>query len=500
MKTKFKNFFDSHKRPKVMVVGDLILDEYIWGAVNRISPEAPVPVLESKSENLALGGAANVANNLVALGCEVYLVGGVGDDEKGEKLIELIRNRSINSDGIYRFEHRPTTSKVRIIAHNQQILRIDKEDNRPISQSAEKKFIKFINDKLPEMDGVICSDYLKGILTEQITSALSQRAAEFKKLVVVDPKGTDFSKYKGASVITPNRSELERVAPIKINSDEDMERAAEYLMTLTKSEAILVTLGKDGMVLFPKNKKPFKISTVAREVFDVTGAGDTVISVFGMSLFSGFNFEEAAWLSNMAAGIVVGKVGTAVITLDEINRFLQEEMLRTPSAVLDNEEIKRVVSLAKSLGKTVVFTNGCFDLIHSGHIEFLQKAKEKGDILIVGLNSDESVRAIKGNGRPIKSQEERANILSALQDVDYITIFQEETPENLLRDIQPHIMVKGDDYTLDKVVGREIVEGYGGRVELVPILKGHSTTSTVDKILQNQPAAGRRAKPGAKKS
>ncbi len=487
MKAKFKHFFDSHKRPKVLVVGDLILDEYIWGSVHRISPEAPVPVLESKSENLALGGAANVANNLVALGCEVYLVGGVGDDEKGEKLVELIKSRSIHTDGIYRFEHRPTTSKVRVIAHNQQILRIDKEDNRPISEATEKKFIKFINDTLPEMDGVICSDYHKGILTEEITGALSKRAAKLKKPVVVDPKGTDFSKYKGATVITPNRHELERVAPIKINSDEDMERAAEYLMTLTKSQAVLVTLGKDGMVLYPKNEKPFKISTVAREVFDVTGAGDTVISVFGMSLFSGFSLEEAAWLSNMAAGIVVGKVGTAVITLEEINEFLQEEMLRTSSAVLGLEEAKRVVSLAKSLGKTVVFTNGCFDLIHSGHIEFLQKAKQKGDILILGLNSDDSVRAIKGNGRPIKSQQERANILSALQDVDYITIFNENTPENLIRDLQPNIMVKGDDYTLDKVVGREIVEGYGGRVELVPILKGHSTTGTVDKILQTQP-------------
>jgi D-beta-D-heptose 7-phosphate kinase/D-beta-D-heptose 1-phosphate adenosyltransferase len=219
-------------------------------------------------------------------------------------------------------------------------------------------------------------------------------------------------------------------------------------------------------------------------VYDVTGAGDTVISVFGMSLFSGFSYEEAAWLANMSAGIVVGKIGTAVVTLEEINEFLKEEMLRTSSAVLELNEVKQVVSLAKSVGKSIVFTNGCFDLIHGGHIEFLQQAKKQGDILILGINSDESVRAIKGAGRPIKSQGERANILSALQDVDYITIFNEETPESLIREIRPDVLVKGDDYKLEDVVGREIVEGYGARVALIPIVKGLSTSRTVDKILQ----------------
>jgi D-beta-D-heptose 7-phosphate kinase/D-beta-D-heptose 1-phosphate adenosyltransferase len=484
VKAKFKHFFDNKKRPKVLVVGDLILDEYIWGSVNRISPEAPVPVLESKSENLSLGGAANVANNLVALGCDVYLVGGIGRDEKGDKLLDLIKNRSIHTDGVYRFAHRPTTSKVRVIANNQQVLRIDKEDNRPITEETENKFIKYLNDIIPQMDGVICSDYHKGILSEKITNSVMQRAKKSKKQVVVDPKGTDFHKYNGATVITPNQHEVERVAPIKINSREDLDRAAEYLLTLTKSEGILITRGKDGMIFYHKKDKPFEISTVAKEVYDVTGAGDTVISVFGMSLFSGFSYEEAAWLANMSAGIVVGKIGTAVVTLDEINEFLKEEMLRTSSAVLELNEVKQVVSLAKSVGKSIVFTNGCFDLIHGGHIEFLQQAKKQGDILILGINSDESVRAIKGEGRPIKSQAERANILSALQDVDYITIFNEETPESLIREIRPDVLVKGDDYKLEDVVGREIVEGYGARVALIPIVKGLSTSRTVDKILE----------------
>jgi D-beta-D-heptose 7-phosphate kinase / D-beta-D-heptose 1-phosphate adenosyltransferase len=485
MKAKFKNFFDNTKRPRVLVIGDLILDEYLWGGVTRISPEAPVPILETKSENLSLGGAANVANNLAALGCEVYLVGALGQDEKGDRLLDLIRERGIGTEGIFRFVHRPTTSKMRIIAHNQQILRIDKEDNRPITEETENKIINFTNQILPEIDGVICSDYQKGVLTEKVIKNLMHRAQNVQKSVIVDPKSSDFSLYKGATVLTPNEKEVERSVPIKINGKEDLERAAEYLLSLTRAEALLVTRGKDGMILYKNKEKPVAIPTVAKEVYDVTGAGDTVVSVFGMAVFVGFSFQEAAWLSNMAASIVVGKVGTAVVTLNEINEFLQEEMFRTSHTVLELEELKKLVSLAKSTGKSVVFTNGCFDLIHGGHIEFLQKAKALGDILVVGLNSDQSVRGIKGDGRPIKTQQERANILSALRYVDYITIFNESTPANLISEIRPDILVKGNDYAMDEVVGREIVEGYGARVELIPIVKGLSTTSTVEQILEN---------------
>jgi len=485
MKSKFKYFFDNKQRPKVLVIGDLILDEYLWGGMTRISPEAPVPILEAKSENLSMGGAANVANNLAALGCDVYLIGAIGQDEKGDRLLELIQGKGIHTEGIFRFVHRPTTSKMRIIAHNQQILRIDKEDNRPITEETEKKIIQFTNQILPEMDGVICSDYRKGVLTEKVVKNLMHRAQNSKKIVIVDPKSADFSLYKGATVLTPNQNEVERSVPIKVNSAEDLERAAEYLLTLTRGEALLVTRGKDGMTLYQNKKQPVDIDTVAKEVYDVTGAGDTVVSVFGMAVFSGFNFHDAAWLSNMAGSIVVGKVGTAVVTLNEINEFLEEEMLRTSHTILELEELKKLVSLAKSTGKTVVFTNGCFDLIHGGHIEFLQKAKSLGHILVIGLNSDASVRAIKGDGRPIKTQEERANILSALRYVDYITIFDESTPEHLIGEIRPDILVKGDDYKIDEVVGREIVEGYGARVELIPIVKGLSTTNTVEQILEN---------------
>ena len=483
MKEKFKCFFSSNERPKILVIGDLILDEYIWGGVQRISPEAPVPILETRSENLALGGAANVANNLVSLGCEVHLCGAIGQDEKGDKLLQTVHDRFIQTEGIFRFVHRPTTSKMRIIAHNQQILRVDKEDNRPITEKTEKKLIQYINQVIPGVDGVICSDYHKGILTEKVIKAVICRAKKFKKSVIVDPKSSDFSLYKGAAVITPNLREVARSVPIKVKDKEDLGRAAEYLLNLTKAEAILITQGKDGMSLYQNKDKLISIPTVAKEVFDVTGAGDTVISVFSMAVFVGFDYQEAAWLSNMAASVVVGKIGTAVVTMEEINEFLHEEMLRTSHTVLKLDELKKIISMAKSSGKKVVFTNGCFDIIHGGHIEFLQKAKSLGDILVIGLNTDQSVKKLKGENRPIKNETERANILSALKYIDYITLFNETTPEKLIREIQPDILVKGDDYKIDEVVGREIVEGYGARVELIPIVEGHSTTKTLKKII-----------------
>ncbi|MFL2915687.1 MAG: D-glycero-beta-D-manno-heptose 1-phosphate adenylyltransferase, partial [Nitrospinia bacterium] len=322
-----------------------------------------------------------------------------------------------------------------------------------------------------------------------VVKAVMSRAKKFKKAVIVDPKSSDFSLYKGAAVITPNLREISRSVPIKIEDKEDLGRAAEYLLNLTKAEAILITQGKDGMSLYQNKEQLISIPTVAKEVFDVTGAGDTVISVFSMAVFVGFDYQEAAWLSNMAASVVVGKVGTAVVTLEEINEFLQEEMLRTSNTILKLDELKKIISMAKSSDKKVVFTNGCFDIIHGGHIEFLQKAKSLGDILVVGLNTDQSVKYLKGENRPIKNEKERANILSALKYIDYITLFNETTPEKLIREIQPDILVKGDDYKIDEVVGREIVEGYGARVELIPIVEGHSTTNTLTKIIEQHKAS-----------
>ena len=472
--------------PRILVVGDIILDEYIWGSVERISPEAPVKIVESTAENMVPGGAGNVANNLVAMGCETILCGAVGKDEKGTKLLDLMQKLRIDCSGVQRFVQRPTTNKIRIIAHNQQILRIDKEDKRPIMGETEALLVEFINKTVPTVDGVICSDYQKGILTENVLKAIVHRAKKHKKRVVLDPKGLDFSKYNGIHCITPNEKELERASPIKIQSEEELDRAVQYFFGLIQPEALLVTRGKDGMILFEEGgKKSSRIETEAKEVYDVTGAGDTAIAVFGMALFYGFDYYNAARLANMAAGIVVGKVGTSVVTREELNLFLREGKLLSSRNILDRNEIHQTVAQAKSMGKKVVFTNGCFDILHGGHIEFLRQAKKMGDMLVVAINSDESVRKLKGNGRPIKNQMERASILAALKYVDCITIFPEETPFQLISELQPDVLVKGSDYKIDAVVGKNIVEDYGGRVVLIPIVEGLSTTGLVQRIVNN---------------
>ena len=334
------------------------------------------------------------------------------------------------------------------------------------------------------MDGIICSDYNKGIVTDKVFKSIVHDAKRYKKMIIVDPKGSDFSKYKGANVITPNEKEVHGACPIKIQDEEDMERAIKYLFGLVHNDAILVTRGKDGMSLFEKDSKTTHIPTEAREVYDVTGAGDTVIGVFGMAAFAGLDFVESARLANMAAGIVVGKVGTSIVTKEELSNFIEEGALLSLGNILSLYELNLVINMARNREKKIVFTNGCFDIIHGGHIEFLQKAKDLGDILVVGLNDDKSVKKLKGKGRPMKSQSERANILSALKYVDYITIFSELTPERLIQEIKPDILVKGNDYSIEEVVGRDIVEGYGGRVELIPIVKGMSTSGFLKKVIE----------------
>ncbi len=474
--------FSSKKKLKLLVVGDLILDQYIWGSVDRISPEAPVQVLESRSENFVPGGAANVANNLVALGCDVRLVGAIGADSEGGKLIQLLEEESVNCEGVKKFDHRPTINKIRVIAQNQQILRIDKEEKGPIEKKVEQEIIDELSSTVPLVDGIICSDYCKGLLTNNILEAIVSSSRKNNKLVFVDPKGKDFSKYKGATILTPNEYEVEQAGGSVNNYD--MVLAARKLMKQAQLDSMLVTRGKDGMSLFKSDNEPVHIPTEAKDVYDVTGAGDTVIATFAMAALSGVDFIDAAKIANKAAGFVIGKVGTSIIHREDLKNLLEENILRPSQNILKLNELKQVVSQAKSYRKSVVFTNGCFDIIHGGHIEYLEKASKLGDILVIGLNSDSSVRRLKGEGRPIKTEQERANILAALKYVNYITIFSEETPEKIIRELKPDIIAKGSDYTVDQVVGKDIVEEYGGRVELVPVVKGLSTSSLVDDIVK----------------
>jgi len=470
---------------KILVIGDLIYDEYIWGNIQRISPEAPIPVLEWTGDNYSLGGAANVANNLSQLGAKVYLSGIVGPDEQGIRLKELMKGLKIDTAGVFVDPLRPTTRKTRILAHNQQLLRIDKESTQPLPEELEARIQEYLGNIIPEVDGIICSDYMKGVLKEGLLRRIIELATEKDKLILVDPKGKDFSKYYGVYALTPNLKEAEEASGIKIYSEADLERAAGELFRRVNCQILLITRGKDGLSLFRRDAPMVKISTEAREVYDVTGAGDTVISLFGLVLFLGFKETVAARLANIGAGIVVGKLGTAPITPQDMDHYLDHRSIYQDRKIIPLPELLSIVNAARAQGKTIVFTNGCFDLLHVGHIQYLQQAKSLGDILIVGLNDDHSVRALKGPLRPLIKQEERARILAALGCIDYVIIFSELTPENLIRHIKPDILVKGGDYTPETVVGREIVESYGGRTEIIPYIGGHSTSGLIEKIVQN---------------
>jgi D-beta-D-heptose 7-phosphate kinase/D-beta-D-heptose 1-phosphate adenosyltransferase len=484
MSENLKDILSRKKPLKILVAGDLVLDEYLWGTVSRISPEAPIQVLESASENQVPGGAANVANNLQALRCEVYLSGMIGGDEKGQQLVHLLKRKGIRVDGVVVDPFRPTTRKVRAIAHSQQILRIDREVRRPMSGGVQKKALDYLADTIPEVDGIICSDYQKGFLTEALLRSAVRRARSGKIPVVVDSKGSDYSRYRGVAAITPNIHEVEIASRIAIGKPADLDRAVERVFAVTRAKIVLVTRGGDGVSLYVRGKPRIDVPAEAREIYDVTGAGDTVTAVFGRGLFGGADPADAARLANMAGGIVVGKVGTATVGYEELSYYLEGGHPFQGRKTVDLDECKLALSRARNQGRRVVFTNGCFDLLHVGHLQFLQAARSKGDLLVVGLNDDRSVARLKGRGRPIIGESERARILSALDCVDYVILFSEPTPERLLTELRPDVLVKGADYRLDQVVGRKLVEGYGGRVELIPLVPGQSTSRIVQSIIK----------------
>ena len=481
---RLKDILHQKQPIKVLVLGDVILDEYIWGNVQRISPEAPVQILESTSENKVLGGAANVANNLNALQCEVYLCGRIGDDDQGKHILELLKMKGIHSDGIFIDPARPTTHKTRLIGHSQQILRIDREDKQPISDQLLKRAISYLMKIIPDVDGIICSDYQKGFLVNDLMRQVIHRAHTEKVKIVLDPKGSDYSRYKGVDVMTPNLQEIKQASTLNVTDEKGLDQAVQHAFELTQASAILVTLGKEGMILYKNGGDRIHISTEAREVYDITGAGDTVISVFGLGLFSNADLIDTAHLASKAAGIVIGKLGTATVSREELARYLDDGPSTFTGKIVNLDECKQALSHSRGQGKRTVFTNGCFDILHIGHIQYLQAARTQGDLLVVGLNDDLSVREIKGPGRPILGEMERARILSALDCVDYVILFSESTPKRLITELRPDVLVKGGDYTLDQVVGREIVEGYGGCVKLIPLVPGQSTSKIVQSIIE----------------
>ena len=486
--TELYRRFKEIKPVSIVVVGDVILDEYIDGEINRISPEAPVGVLDCKSETYMLGGAANVAANVVKLGCKATLIGVTGADSAAAELKSLLKKEKIDAELVVTSSDRPTIKKSRIISKQQQLLRIDRENRNPIPKSVESKLIQNFKTALAKADGAIISDYNKGLLTKKLLREAISYAKKIGKPVVVDPKGDSFAKYKGAGVVTPNRGELEKSTGIKCGDKKSVEKAARQIIKKQSISCVLATLGADGMALFTNKGESHFFPTVAREVFDVTGAGDTVVAVFSAALLGGMLPEEAARLSNHAGGLQVAQLGAGGISKKEMERSLAGAAGFDESKIVNLKDAAELANTLRKQNKKVVFTNGCFDLIHFGHIQYLRKAKKLGHRLVLGLNSDSSVRRLKGAGRPLLSEHDRAHILAALSCVDMVVIFDEKTPIKLIKAIKPEILVKGGDYKIDQIVGYKEIKKWGGKVLTLPYVKGNSTTGIIEKIIRDQKA------------
>ena len=467
-----------------LVIGDLMLDEYLWGKAVRISPEAPVQVVDVIREELRLGGAGNVVNNLAELGAQVSVCSVVGEDDNGLALLNAFSNKGMSIDAIFLDPARRTSRKTRVVAANQQIVRIDRESRDALSDEIEQQVCSWIRANATRFSIILLSDYLKGVLTRKVIETVLESARPSGIPVLVDPKGVDFARYRGATIMTPNRKEAEAASGVSIIDTESLVRAAVTIMETTGLEYLLITRSEEGMSLFSQTAEPVHIPTVAREVFDVSGAGDTVLASLAVGMAAGLGLPEAARLANISAGIAVAKLGTSTVTPLEIINAVALSQNNTDSKIKNLDVLAVLIKSEKARGKRVVFTNGCFDLLHAGHVKYLQKARNLGDMLVLGLNSDASVRRLKGPKRPLIGEEERAHILAALDCIDYVVVFDEDTPLELIAALEPHILAKGGDYTVDGVVGKELVEAYGGRVELVSFVDGKSTTNIIERILE----------------
>lgn len=464
----------------VWVVGDIILDEYISGDASRVSPEAPVPVVRVRNTDHRLGGAANVASQVAVLGAHAMLAGVIGQDEAASDILKLCAESGIDTHAIRRLADRPSSRKLRVLAQQQQLVRLDWEDTAASPAGLGHDIVELLAAG-PAPDVVILSDYAKGLLTPELIGDITRKAAAADIPFIVDPKRTDFSVYQGAGVITPNLHELQAATGSTFDPD-DVESIAVGALSLIQAagaEALIVTLGAQGMLVVPANGPLHVIPAWRRAVFDTTGAGDTVVALVAVSLAAGATLVEAAKVANAAASITVGSVGTVSVEADEIIGVLAA---RQSYKNFDREGLAARVRRWRNEGKRIVFTNGCFDLLHAGHLSLLHEAARHGDVLIVGINSDASVSRLKGPMRPMIPENERAAMLAALECIDAVTIFAEDTPLELLQAIRPDVLVKGQDYRIDQVVGREAVESGGGQVVLVPLLPERSTTALIDRI------------------
>ncbi len=473
--------------PRIFVVGDYMLDIYSYGDATRISPEAPVPVLKISNTEYACGGAGAVAADLGALGAVPMCLGVIGQDNNGQSVREMLTESGADVTGLVSVSGRPTTTKQRLIGvaqhrHRQQLFRLDEEYTEPLSEKTCTQLLDLYRQSIKHADVICIQDYNKGLLSPKLCEEMIKLADEAGKTVLVDPPLiSDYCKYAGASLIMPNRQEASLVAGYEINTAEDAARAAENLAEKVRLDAVAITLDKEGIYLRTRDYRQL-VPTRPRSVYDVTGAGDIVLAMFAAALAANCDYKTAAELANIAGGIEVEKFGATTVGIEEIINDIVGQSRGKHGKVHSLDSLMGQLHWHRSRREKIVFTNGCFDVVHRGHIEYINFCKRQGGVLVIGLNSDNSVRQIKGPERPINNQYDRAAVLAALEAVDYVIIFEESKPINLIKQIKPDILVKGEDWAVKGVVGREIVESYGGKVMLAPLVKGKSSTSTIEKI------------------
>jgi D-beta-D-heptose 7-phosphate kinase/D-beta-D-heptose 1-phosphate adenosyltransferase len=462
----------------IAVLGDVMLDAYVWGDVQRVSPDAPVPVVDLKRRSAAAGGAANVALNLAAAGATVRLVGVVGDDASGSALRALLREAGLDDAGLVTENARRTTTKTRVVARGQQLIRLDEED-RGAMPAASPALVDRLRVALDGADAVLVSDYAKGVVDAARMRSVAEIASG-RIPVVVDPKARDLSVYRGCTAITPNRAEAEAASGHTIGRDEDVPAAARAIADACGASVVLITRGDRGLSLWERERVAH-VPALAREVYDVTGAGDTVIAYFALGLAAGIAAADAALLANAAGSVAVSKVGTTVVAPDEIVRALSAGT-GAAGKILDRAQAQAFVERERSRGRRIVFTNGCFDLLHAGPVHLRDRARAEGDVLVVAVNSDASIRRLKGPERPLVSEADRTRVLAALDAVGAVVVFEDDTPEALIEALRPDVLVKGGDYAVSQIVGADWVVAHGGRVATIPLVAGRSTTALVEAI------------------
>jgi D-beta-D-heptose 7-phosphate kinase/D-beta-D-heptose 1-phosphate adenosyltransferase len=470
-------------RACVLVLGDVMLDRFVYGSVERISPEAPIPIVTVERSADMPGGAANVARNVAAMGGHAVLVGVVGEDSSAQDLrAQLAASPSIDVH-LVRDAGRPTTLKTRYIADGQQVMRADRESREPLSAGVERRLLDRLSEVIERANVIVLSDYAKGVLSDSMTRAAIELARRANKTILVDPKSKDFEKYRGATLLTPNRLELQAACGRACISQEEVVEEARGVLGRDICEIMIVTRGKDGLSVIGPDALAVHFPAAARQVYDVSGAGDTVVAAIALSLSCGGRIVEASAIANIAAAITVGKRGTATVSTGEIIAELRPLDGRADSKkIFSLESALQLTRAWREQGFRIAFTNGCFDLLHPGHISLLDQARRSADRLIVGLNADLSVRRLKGPGRPVQSEVARATVLGAVKSVDAVVIFPEDSPRELIEQLEPDVLVKGADYTLETVVGADFVRGRGGKVLLAELLPGNSTTDTVKRV------------------